>query len=215
MLSQPVLIFDFDGTLIDSADGILVSLDLVLKEAGVLPQVPLNSRLIGPPLQETLSTLTGVADPTILQAYIESFKRHYDGGGYRETKVYPGIVEMLEALRNSGFVLHLATNKRYAPTQLILDYLGWNAFFQSVHTLDLYNPRLPDKSAMLTRLLSEYSLSPQGVFYVGDRTEDGLAAENNSLQFIGVGWGYGDFKPRCGLDISGSPASLLKRISNA
>lgn len=214
MKHKPVLIFDLDGTLIDSAPSILSSLAMVLDEAGITARVPFSSILIGPPLQETLSTLTGVDDPNVIRAYVESFKRHYDDGGYKDTKVYPGVAEMLAALHSSRFILHLATNKRLAPTRLILDYLGWGQLFQSVYALDLYDPRLPDKGTLLKCLLDERALHPADTLYIGDKTEDGLAAEQNGLEFLGVEWGYGDFDSGCKWTVLNSPASLLKRLGN-
>lgn len=214
MTHKPILIFDLDGTLIDSAPSILSSLAMVLDEAGIAARVPLSSSLIGPPLQETLSTLSGINDPNVIGTYIEAFKRHYDSGGYKETRVYPGIAELLATLHASGFSLHLATNKRYGPTQLILDHLGWSTLFQSVYALDLYNPRLPDKSALLKCLLDEHALRPADALYIGDKSEDGLAAEINDLEFLGVKWGYGDFDGGCRWTVIDSPASLLKRLRN-
>ena len=214
MTRKPLLIFDLDGTLIDSAPSILSSLVMVLNEAGVAARVPFSSSLIGPPLQETLSTLTGVEDPHVIRTYVESFKRFYDGDGYKQTLIYPGIAEMLTELRSSGFALHLATNKRHAPTRLILDHFGWSSLFQSVYALDMYDPRLPDKGALLKCLLEERGLSPVGALYIGDKTEDGLAAEQNDLEFIGVKWGYGDFDAGCKWVVLDSPSSLLKRLGN-
>lgn len=215
MTHKSVLIFDLDGTLIDSAPGILSSLSMVLDGAGVASRVTLNSSLIGPPLQETLSILTGVEDPNIIQSYVEAFKRHYDSGGYTETRVYPGIAELLAALHASGFSLYLATNKRYVPTRLILDHLGWSPLFKSVYALDLYNPRLPDKGVLLKCLLDEHVLHPTDALYIGDKMEDGLAAEQNGLEFLGVEWGYGDFDGECKWTVFNSPAALLKRLGNA
>lgn len=214
MTHKPVLIFDLDGTLIDSAPSILASFALVLEEAGVAAKVPLTHKLIGPPIQETLSILTGIDDPHIINTYVESFKRHYDSNGYKKTKVYSGIAELLTDLHTGGFTLHLATNKRLAPTRLILDYLGWNSYFQSVYALDLYNPRLPDKGALLECLLTEQTLRSSEVLYIGDKTEDALSAEQNDMAFLGVAWGYGDFDSACKWPVLDSPASLLQQVCN-
>ena len=214
MTHKSVLIFDLDGTLIDSAPSILSSLAMVLEEAGVTARVPLSSSLIGPPLQETLSALTGIEDPHVIRTYVESFKRFYDGGGYRQTQVYPGIDELLTELHASGFALHLATNKRHAPTRLILEHFGWSSLFRSVYALDMYAPRLPDKGALLKRLLEERALSAADALYIGDKTEDGQAAKQNGLEFFGVKWGYGDFDVGGKWPVLDSPASLLKRLGN-
>jgi phosphoglycolate phosphatase len=215
MIHLPVLIFDLDGTLIDSAPSILSSLAMVLEEAGIATRVPLQKNLIGPPLQETLSLLTGDDDPHIIQTYADAFKRIYDRGGYKGAKVYPGVAEMLEVLNSSGFVLHLATNKRHIPTRLILDHLGWGHLFQSVYALDLYEPRLPDKCALLKCLLEERAIRSADAIYIGDKTEDGIAAEFNGLAFLGVEWGYGDFGSGCKWPVLNSTASLSRALLDA
>lgn len=212
MTVMPTLIFDLDGTLIDSAPSILASLAKVLEEAGVAPRVPLDSGLIGPPLQETLSKLTGTQAPEILQAYVGAFKRHYDAGGYKATLPYAGIVEMLSELRARGFPMHLATNKRLAPTRLIIDFLGWNDFFSSIYALDCYQPRLSDKGELLQRLLMEQDIRADVALYIGDKFEDGIAAESNGLAFLGVKWGYGDFEEGGKWLIVDSPRLLLEQL---
>lgn len=214
MTQKPVLIFDLDGTLIDSAPSILATFARVLEEAGISAQVPLQKSLIGPPLPETLAILTGINDPQRIQALIELFKQNYDGGSYRETLVYPGIANMLDALHGLGYQLHIATNKRYAPTRLIIDHLGWGQYFQSIHALDRYTPRLPDKTALIRMLLAEHDLQPELALYIGDKTEDGIAAERNNLPFLAVAWGYGDFGAGSNWHVLDTPASLLGRLKH-
>ncbi len=214
MTQKQTLIFDLDGTLIDSAPSILATFAKVLEEAGITAQVPLQPSLIGPPLAETLAKISGTDDPQRIQAMIESFKQNYDGGTYRDTRVYPGIAEMLDALHSHGYKLHIATNKRYAPTCLIIDYLGWGSLFQSIHALDRCVPRMPDKSALLKHLLIEQDLRPELSLYIGDKTEDGVAAGNNKLPFLGVIWGYGDFTASGNWPILDSPVSLLGKLKD-
>lgn len=214
MTREPILIFDLDGTLIDSAPSILATFARVLEEVGINAQVPLQNSLIGPPLPETLSTLTGINDPQRIQVLIELFKQHYDGGTYRETLAYPGISEMLNALHGLGYQQHIATNKRYAPTRLIVEHLGWGGLFQSIHALDRHTPRLPDKSALLGHLLNEQGLRAEQSLYIGDKAEDALAAERNRIPFLAVAWGYGDFGASGRWNVLDTPASLLKKLSH-
>lgn len=209
---MPILIFDLDGTLIDSAPSILASLAMALEEGGVTPRVPLESGLIGPPLQETLARLTGTEDVETLQTYVDAFKRHYDEGGYKETVSYSGIAAMLMELHARGCQMHLATNKRLAPTLLILDYLGWTGYFGSIYALDRYQPRLADKGELLHRMLAEEGIRNEDAVYIGDKLEDAAAAEKNGLPFIGVKWGYGDFGHNAKWPILESPLSLLERL---
>ena len=188
-------IFDFDGTLIDSAPAILSAFAAALKETGLTPQVELDDRLIGPPLAETLSRISGSSDTALIQTLTERFKAHYDRDGVAATSAYPGVAQLLEQLSADGILLHIATNKRLSATQSILEHLGWQRYFSSVYALDMVEPRLPGKTALLQKQLAELCLSPLHACYIGDKLEDGQAAAANSLRFHYAAWGYGDLVP--------------------
>ena len=185
-------IFDFDGTLIDSAPAILDAFAAALQETGRTPQVALDARLIGPPLAETLARISGSDDPALIQTLTERFKAHYDRDGVANTAAYPGVQRLLEQLHDTGLVLHIATNKRFSATQAILEHLGWQHYFSSVYALDMMEPRLPGKAALLQKQLAELALPASNARYIGDKTEDGEAASANGLRFHYAAWGYGD-----------------------
>lgn len=187
------IIFDLDGTLIDSRAAILNAFGKALAEKGIQPRIALSAVRIGPPLAETLRELTGSSDEALLDSLAEHFKAHYDSTGYRASEVFAGIPELLAALPATGARCFLATNKRIAPTRLILNHLRWEHCFEAVYALDCQTPRLPDKSTMLARLITEKVLNAQDTIYVGDTPEDQTAASANGLRFAAVTWGYGDF----------------------
>lgn len=187
------IIFDLDGTLIDSAPSILAGFEGALNIHGIAPVVPLTDKLIGPPLKDTLSRLTGITDPEKIQALAESFKAYYDATGFKASGVYPGIPAMLEALSRLGFRLHIATNKRLNPTLKILDYFGWASWFDQVYALDKQTPAYANKGAMLAGLMATHGITAAEALYVGDKAEDGEAAGENQLPFVAVAWGYGNF----------------------
>ena len=185
------IIFDLDGTLIDSAPSILASFRLVLEEAGISPQVPLTPSLIGPPLRQTLTTISGIAPGPLLDELAAAFARIYDSTGYRATVVYTGVPELLQELAGAGVVLAIATNKRRVPTLKILEHFGWDGYFGRVGTLDTPTPPHADKGALIAALLADLDLEPRRTLYVGDKSEDGEAADANGMNFIAAGWGYG------------------------
>jgi phosphoglycolate phosphatase len=187
------LIFDLDGTLIDSAPSILACFGKILDQAQIAPLRPLDESLIGPPLPQTLQTLTGIRDEARIAALVDAFKEIYDSEGYCDSLPYTGIPEMLVALRAAGHRLALATNKRILPTRLILKHLEWDGHFESVWALDCVQPRLADKTAMLRALLQTEGITPAQAVYIGDKIEDGHAAQANALRFIAARWGYGEF----------------------
>ena len=185
------VIFDLDGTLIDSAPAILSSFRQAFATTGIQPAMAIDASVIGPPLIETLQMLSPSTDRATIQRLASAFKASYDSTGLLETRDYDGVTVMLKALAASGRHLHIATNKRIHPTRLILEHLGWSGLFDNVYALDLFEPRLRDKAEMIARLLTDRQIPVEEAVYIGDREEDGSSAECNALPFIAATWGYG------------------------
>jgi len=185
------IIFDLDGTLIDSAPAILASFRAAFAAAGREPVVAIDASIIGPPLAETLALLGGTTDAAVIADLGQRFAAVYDTTGYLETAAYPGVCDMLRRLAGDGRHLHIATNKRIHPTRKILAHLGWDGLFDNVYALDLFTPRLPDKAAMIGRLLADRGIPADVAVYGGDRAEDGVSAEANGLPLPAAIWGYG------------------------
>ena len=191
MPRYPHILFDLDGTLIDSAPAILASFREAFEQTGITPVCAIEASVIGPPLTETLQLLSGSDDPALVARLAEAFKASYDSEGYKATAAYAGVGALLADLAGAGLRLSIATNKRIHPTRLILAHLGWSSFFNHVYALDLFTPRLPDKAAMIGRLLADQNIPKDQAIYIGDRSEDGESADANGLPFIAVTWGYG------------------------
>jgi phosphoglycolate phosphatase len=211
MPRHPHILFDLDGTLIDSAPAILASFRDAFAQAGVVPVRTIDESVIGPPLPETLQLLSGSADPALIARLAEAFKASYDTEGYKATAAYAGVGELLAELAGAGLTLSIATNKRIHPTRLILDYLDWGGHFTHVYALDLFSPRLPNKAAMIGRLLADQAIPKEQAIYIGDRSEDGESADANDLPFIAVTWGYGSLtaaEMRPGWQAAAQPAAL-------
>lgn len=188
-MKQRDIVFDLDGTLIDSAPSILASMQAAFDEAGIAPTMPLTSALIGPPLAQTLLSLLPPAEAHALPDLVQGFKSHYDVVGYQQSRIYPGVQDMLHALARRPLRLHIATNKRIAPTRSIVEHLGWSSLFTGVHALDSSATASPHKTAMLQRLRRE--LADESPWYVGDRAEDAEAAQASAMPFFWASWGYG------------------------
>jgi phosphoglycolate phosphatase len=210
------VIFDLDGTLIDSAPGILYGFKSTLKRAGIKPLGPISKSLIGPPLRHTLATLTGINEDAELDVLIEFFKDSYDSDGYQTTRVYDGVEELLAFLANKHIPMAIATNKRKVPTLKILEFLGWESYFRETGTLDSTTPPYPDKAVLIGTLLNKLGVAAATSAYIGDTRGDGEAAEANQMPFIAVGWGYGTWRiedMKDGWHYAGSPDSISLRFS--
>jgi phosphoglycolate phosphatase len=208
MSGPEAVLFDFDGTLIDSAPGILASFEAALRATGLTPAVPLSPGLIGPPLADTAATLLGRGDPAAVQALVAAFRDHYDTAGYRATSVYGGVTAMLDGLAKTGIALHIVTNKRIAPTRRILEHLGWTPRFAGVYALDALQPPAPHKPALVAEVLRRERVLAARSWMVGDSAEDRRAAEANGLRFFGAAWGYG--AAAAGAGALTDPAQLLQ-----
>ena len=185
------VIYDLDGTLVDSSPGILTAFAHAFATCGLRPQRPINPGVIGPPLRETLQILSGSQDPSLLECLSNAFKAHYDQTGCLDTQPFPGVQHMLETLAASGLQMHIVTNKRDYPTRRILTHLNWEHFFQKVYALDAFSPYVPDKAGLLGRLLADTALKPEECAYLGDRPEDAQAARVNNINFYWAAWGFG------------------------
>lgn len=193
----PHIIFDLDGTLIDSSASILTSFKHAFASMQLEPKRALTPDVIGPPLMQTLATLAGTEDAALLKALALAFKAHYDSEGYQQTVVFAGVDDMLTTLAAAGAQLYIATNKRLHPTRKILQHLDWQRYFREVYALDYFTPPLVSKQLMVAQVLAKEGLADEALalasaVYIGDRYEDGMAAQNNGLAFGLVTWGYLD-----------------------
>lgn len=134
------VIFDLDGTLVDSASGILLSFAEAFSSLGVKPKGPLSSDVIGPPLWATMCQLADSDDPYEIEPLICAFKAHYDSTGYKETLAYASSKSLLTHLAQFQLPIFLATNKRKTPTDRIIDMLEWRTFFKEIYSLDSVDP---------------------------------------------------------------------------
>ena len=180
------VILDLDGTLVDSADGILGSLRAAFAELGV-PEPPggLGSELLGPPMHATLPSLVGDA---IAPELLLAFRRYYVDSGWQVTKPYPGIEALLNDLAGAGLRLAVATSKQELTARLIIERHGWTDLFATVCG-DTPDAERPTKAAVIGETLDRLGASVPVM--VGDRKYDVAGALTHDLACIGAGWGYG------------------------
>jgi phosphoglycolate phosphatase len=189
-----VLIFDLDGTLIDSAPDLHRSLNAVLTEQGRTAVSLADIRaMVGDgaaKLVERGFADTGDrVDPAALPALVQRFLHHYSAGGHALTRAFPGVADTLIALGTHGCRLGVCTNKPYAPTMEILDLLGLTRFFGAVSGGDSLPVRKPDPGHLLGTLDLLGAAAERAVM-IGDSANDVAVARAAGVPAVVVSYGY-------------------------
>lgn len=184
------ILFDLDGTLTDSGQGILNSVAYALYQMGIEEPNPENlKRFIGPPLYESFSRFYQL-NPADTQAAVDAFRVYFKEKGMFENQLYDGVIPLLEALTEAGKTLAIATSKPEVFAKQILDYFGIAHYFDVIAGASLDNSRI-SKTDVITYALAQLDYNPQTTIMVGDREHDIQGAQANQLASIGVLYGYG------------------------
>jgi phosphoglycolate phosphatase len=186
------LLFDMDGTLLDSLPGIAYSVQAAFDAAG-LPKRVFNLRqLIGPPIRTILSRAAETDDPALLDALEQHFRTSYDSEGWRQSVCFPDALEVLQSMKRNGHRLFIVTNKPRLSSTMAVEAEGIAPFFEGIYTRDSKEPPYASKADMLRALLTDRHLSPQECVMVGDTMEDASAAAMHKINFIFMEHGYGE-----------------------
>lgn len=185
----PSVIFDLDGTLSDSSEGIMKGVRYAMERYGVtdIPEATLR-RFIGPPLYDTFSQIFGLS-PAQADYAVALYREYYLPQGMYENRLYPGIMELLERLRAAGRALYICTSKPKAVADRVLDYLGVAKAFDGVIGASM-DRSLNDKISLLRLLLRERQPAGPAVI-IGDTRFDLEAADACGIDGIAVQWGFG------------------------
>jgi phosphoglycolate phosphatase len=183
------MLFDLDGTLSDSAPGILASLRYAFRVNGVEALSPEQEReLLGPPFNQSLPPIVG-ADR--LTSVIDAYREYYGSRGMFDTVAFDGIADVVTALRGLGVTLGVATSKAEPFAVPIVDYLGFGDAFATVcgDTLDAARGTKALVVGEALRRLGDPE--PGSVLMVGDRVHDVEGSAAHGVACLGAGWGYG------------------------
>jgi phosphoglycolate phosphatase len=185
------VIFDLDGTLVDSMPGIEYAAENAWAAVWPGPACPSLRPLIGPPIREMFRRALPDAEAAILDALELAFRASYDTDGWRKTAVYPGVIETLARLTEWGVRCFGVTNKPSLPTQRILDHCGLRCYFGVFLSPDARVPRFASKAEAVAALLAEYALDRERTVLMGDTADDARAAAACGLRFVAFAGGYG------------------------
>lgn len=188
-MAAKAILFDLDGTLTDSGEGIINCAQLALQHFGL----PIPSReemrvFVGPPLHETFMKFGVPADKT--DEAIRIYRSRYIPIGKFENTPYPGIRDMLSELKKAGHKLYVATSKPEAMSVEILEHFGLAEYFDRICGATMDKSR-SSKAAVIAYLL-EQSGEAGNMVMVGDTAFDVIGAKAHGIPTIGVSWGYGE-----------------------
>lgn len=187
-MSPKTILFDLDGTLTDSGEGIINCAALALRHYGIpVPDRQTMRVFVGPPLHESFIRF-GVPEDQAEEA-IRIYRSRYIPIGKFENEPYPGVRELLEKLQAQGHRLYVATSKPEQMSIEILEHFDLAKYFTMIcgASLDLSRN---SKAAVIAYLLEQTGKDGE-IIMVGDTAYDVIGAKEHGIPTIGVSWGYG------------------------
>ena len=182
------ILFDLDGTLTDSGEGILNCAELALRHFGLpVPDRQAMRVFVGPPLHDTFVKF-GVPEDKAEEA-VAVYRSRYTTVGKFENTPYPGVHQLLQALKDQGHTLLVATSKPEGMSVEIMDKFELSCYFDRICGASLDRSR-SCKEDVIAYLLHEYGKS-NDMIMVGDTAFDVVGAAAHGIKTIGVSWGYG------------------------
>jgi phosphoglycolate phosphatase len=210
-----LILFDLDGTLIDSEIGIGRSLRHAFERIGESDRMPAEFRSwIGPPLRQSFSSVFGEGHPLIERA-VAHYRERFDQMGWAEHQIYPGVGAAVEAFAEAGHRLAIVTTKVRVQAEKIVRHLPFGHRFERI-----YGPgpegAHSEKAGMIATALADFAHPASDTMMIGDRHFDIEGARANRVRGIGVLWGFGgeqELRSAGAERMLASPAELLGLMS--
>jgi phosphoglycolate phosphatase len=186
------VIFDLDGTLVDPAGGITDGISFALNAMGLpVPGQDLLHAMIGPKLSDALLNVAKVpAD--LLDEVIRLYREYYVATGIAQSRIYPGVRDVLESFAEAGLPVAVATQKPQGLARTVLAHHGIDGLFHGIHGSADDESAVQGvplgKTGIIAAALKD--LNTQHAVMVGDRAQDVSGAIANGLDCIGVAWGF-------------------------
>ena len=210
-LQQSIILFDLDGTLTDSAEGVIRSAQHMQEKMGISKWADEDLKfIIGPPLVKTFTEDFKMNEEDTQRA-LAHFRERYATVGLFENKVYDGIPEMLEELRKKGKRLAVATSKKEETAVRILKHFGIDGYFEVIGG-DNREIGRDTKAKVIDYVLEKMNGNKTDAVMVGDRKFDVEGAHLVGIPCIAIEYGYGGREEfaACGADyIGATPQSVV------
>lgn len=193
-VNYSTILFDLDGTIIDSSKGIIDSVKYALTK--MERDIPVDKALytfIGPPLNTSFEKNFQMNNMEVEQA-ITYYREYYAKKGIFEVTVYDGIQEMLRELKKGEFELYIATSKPEKFAKKIIDYLGMSGYFSGIYGASMDNSRSKKADVIRYALKESNTKNSSTVLMIGDREHDIIGGKENNIDTAGVLYGFGDYE---------------------
>ena len=216
MRNYDYVIFDFDGTVADTGEGILKSLQYSFEQMGrEVPDLSDLKKFIGPPIHYSFVTFYGVSENEVEQ-YIEKYRERYRRIGVYECFVYDSMVETLKTLRENGVKLGIASSKPIKLVYDVMEYLRLTEYFDAVVGTQFDDSNHPGKTDLVLQSMAKLEDSDKSrTLMVGDRFFDIDGAAGAGVDSVGVTYGYGsreEFMEHNATYIVDSPKEILNIV---
>ena len=207
-MQKQILLFDLDGTLTDSAPGIIHSAIYALESFGIHADPADLRKFIGPPLSQSFEEFYGFSKTQATEA-VKKYREYFAEKGIFENEPYPGIEAILRQLQQNGKRLLVATSKPEVFAKRILEHFSLSAYFEGITGSELDGTRT-DKAEVIAYALQKAGIhEKETAVMIGDRKHDILGAQKNGLESIGVLYGYGS---REELELAGATQIVLSPL---
>lgn len=187
-----VILFDLDGTLTESGEGITKSVQYALEKLGQPePDLKKLEVFVGPPLLQQFMKYAGLDEETAVKA-VEYYRERYTDIGIFENEVYPGVEDMLDKLRGKGYILAVASSKPERFVKKVLDHFDLTKYFHEIVGSEMNGGRT-SKADVIEEALDRLHMADHRdqVVMVGDKEHDVFGARKTGLKCLAVSYGYG------------------------
>ena len=189
VMDRKYILFDLDGTLTDPMQGITKSVRYALNSFGIeVDDLCKLIPFIGPPLKDSFKEFYGFNEEDAIVA-VEKYREYYRIDGIFDNKVYQGMVECLQTLKDNGKKLYVASSKREFFAKQIIEHFSLSKYFEYVGGSE-FNSR-EKKAEVIEYVLKTNQIDNDDVIMVGDRKHDIIGAHENKIPCVGVLYGYG------------------------
>ncbi|MDP4292303.1 MAG: HAD family hydrolase [Bacteroidota bacterium] len=191
-MNYSAIIFDLDGTLLNTLDDLANSMNFVLKQHR-FPEHPVENykMFVGNGMEKLVKrVLPSVCeDELFMQSFLDEFKKQYDLKWHDCTVPYPGIIELIDNLHTLGIKMSVLSNKPDHFTQVIIDYFFGLNRFECVYGARAGVPKKPDPTAAL-EVAHRSDIQPSDYLYLGDSGVDMQTANAAGMYALGATWGF-------------------------